>query len=254
MTLSDETLMAYVDGELDEHARGEVEAAMLSNPDIAARVARHQALRKRVHFAFERVVDERVPDRLVAAVRGAPAPTRENNVIPLRRKQSRQHWSWPEWTSIAASLGAGAVLSFLFMHYSDVQPITSRNGRLFANGALAQALSDQLAGTQSATAAGSPRTPVQIGVSFRDKSGDYCRTFALSDASALAGLACHSGGGWRVEVLARGEHGADAAAQYRPAASSMPKPILESVEDRIAGEPLDARGEAAAKDRGWTVQ
>ncbi len=245
MTPSDETLMAYVDGELDEKARVEVEAAMLANPDIAARVARHQALRKRVHLAFERVVDEPVPDRLVAAVRPA---TRQSNVIPLRRKQPRR-WSWPEWTSMAASLGAGALLTLLFVRYSEVQPVASRDGQLFASGALAQALSAQLA---SQSAAGKARSTVQIGVSFRDKGGDYCRTFALSDVSPIAGLACHSGDGWHLDVLARAANGADAAAQYRPAASSMPKAVLESVEDRIAGEPLDAQAEAAARDNGWT--
>jgi anti-sigma factor RsiW len=246
MTPSDETLMAYVDGELDEKARVAVEAAMLANPDIAARVARHQALRKRVHLAFERVVDEPIPDRLVAAVRTA---RRQSNVVPLRRKQSRR-WSWPEWTAMVASLGAGAVLSLLFVRYSDVQPVISRNGQLFAGGALAQALSAQLASTQPAP--GKARSTVQIGVSFRDRSGDYCRTFALSDASAIAGLACHNGDGWHLEVLARAANGADAAAQYRPAAASMPKAVLESVEDRIAGEPLDAQAEAAARDNGWT--
>ena len=251
MTPSEETLMAYVDGELDERARVEVEAAMLANPDIAARVARQQALRKRVHLAFETVLDERLPDRLVAAARGMSAPARENNVIPLRRRSSSpRRWSWPEWGSIAASLAAGAVFSAIFLRYSPDEPITSHNGRLFANGVLAQALSDQLAGKQ-AGASGNSAAAVQMGISFRDKKGDYCRTFALRDASALAGLACHSGDGWHVDVLARGASVADAAAQYRPAASSMPKPILQSVEDRIAGEPLDARGEAAAKARDW---
>jgi hypothetical protein len=141
------------------------------------------------------------------------------------------------------------MLSFLFMHYSDLEPIASRNGHLFASGPLAQALSDQLASTGSAGA------PVQMGISFRDKRGNYCRTFALSDASALAGLACHDGDGWRVDVLARAEGGgADAAAaQYRPAASAMPKAVLQTVEERIAGEPLDARGEAAARGSGWTA-
>jgi hypothetical protein len=246
MTPSEETLMAYVDGELEEKARLEVEAAMLANPDIAARVARQQALRKRVHLAYEAVADEPVPDRLVAAVRTA-AP--RSNVIPLRRKQSRR-WSWPEWTSMAASLGAGAVLTLLLVRYSGVEPITSRNGQPFASGALAQALSTQLASTQSA--AGKASGTVQIGVSFRDKNGDYCRTFALGDASAITGLACHNGDGWHLDVLARAEHSADAAAQYRPAASSMPKAVLQSVEERIAGEPLDAQAEAAARDNGWT--
>ena len=246
MTPSDETLMAYVDGELDERARVEVEAAMLANPDIAARVARQQALRKRVHLAFERVLDERVPDRLIATARSTSPAPRENNIIPLRRAHSTsRRWSWPEWGSIAASLVAGVVFSAIFLRYSSDEPISSRHGHLFATGALAQALSDQLASKPDTGAA------VRIGVSFRDKQGDYCRTFVLHDASALAGLACHGGDGWHVDVLARGERGPDAAAQYRPAAASMPKPVLQSVEDRIAGEPLDAQGEAAAQARGW---
>jgi hypothetical protein len=247
MTLSDETLMAYVDGELDERARVEVEAAMLANPDIAARVARHQALRKRVHLAFARVVDEPVPHRLVAAARTA-VPKRDSNVIPLRRGHSRK-WSWPEWASIAASLGAGVALTLLVMRYSNVEPITSHSGHLFANGALAQALSAQLASARRADSS------VQIGVSFRDRTGTYCRTFSMIDASALSGLACHDEDGWRVDVLARGESPADAAAaQYRPAASPMPKPILQAVEERIAGEPLDAQGEAAAQRSGWAAK
>jgi hypothetical protein len=258
MTPSDETLMAYVDGELDERARVEVEAAMRANPDIAARIAREQALRKRVRLAFERVIEEPVPERLVAAVRAAPvlhdvgpeaepAPVRANNVIPLRPRQSRK-WSWPEWSSMAASLAVGAVLSVLFVRHTPVGPITSHNGHLFASGALAQALSDQLASTQADV----PTTPVRIGVSFRDKSGNYCRTFALREAGSVAGLACRSGGGWQLEAVARSEESADAgAARYRQAGSSLPKPILQSVEDRISGDPLDARAEAAAKASGW---
>jgi hypothetical protein len=245
MTPSEETLMAYVDGELDGPARVEVEAAMRANPDIAARVAREQALRKRIRLAFEQVVEEPVPERLAATARRASAPMRGNNVIPLRRKESRK-WSWPEWSSMAASLAVGVVLSLLFVRHSG--PMTSRSGHLFASGALAQALSDQLASAQADIAA----TPVQIGVSFRDKSGNYCRTFTLRETGSLAGLACRSGDGWRLDAVARSEESTGAsAARYRQAASSLPKPILESVEERMAGGPLDARAEAAAKASGW---
>ena len=242
--------MAYVDGELDEQARVALEAAMLADPDIAARVARQQALRKRVRLAFERVVEEPVPDRLLAAAMAAPLRT--GNVIPLRRKETRR-WSWPEWGSMAACLSAGVVLTLLFVRYSSVEPIISRGGGLFASGALARALSEQLASTQAAAAT----APVHIGVSFRDKSGNYCRTFSLQQASPpsaspLAGLACRSNERWRLEVLASSAQGADSGtANYRPAASSMPKEVLQSVEDRIAGEPLDARAEAAAQANGW---
>ncbi len=244
MTLSEETLMAYVDGELDAPARAEVEAAMLANPDVAERVARHEALRNRVHHAFQGTLEEPVPERLLSAVRAAPASARASNVVPLRRKQPHR-WSWPEWGSIAASLIVGFLVSVLFLRYSDVEPVTSRNGRLYASGKLAQALSSQLASTQSASA------PVQIGVSFHARAGGYCRTFALRDQNAAAGLACRDGEKWRVDVLARNENGASTAGQFRPAASSMPKSVVQSVEDRIAGEPLDARSEAAAQQGNW---
>lgn len=247
MTPSDETLMAYVDGELDAQARVEVEAAMLANPDIAARVARQQALRKRVRLAFERVVEEPVPDRLLAAAAAAATPLRTGNVVPLRRKQPPK-WSWREWSSMAACLATGVVLTLLVGRYSNIEPIKSRAGSLLASGALAQALSEQLASNQAAATA----VPVHIGVSFRDKNGNFCRTFALRDSSPLAGLACRSGDRWRLEVLARAADDPDSrAANYRPAASSLSQPILQAVQDRIAGEPLDARAEAAAKDSGW---
>ena len=45
MTISDEMLMAYADGELDATAREAVESAMREDPQIVERVARHSALR-----------------------------------------------------------------------------------------------------------------------------------------------------------------------------------------------------------------
>ena len=244
MTPSEDTLMAYVDGELDAQTRAQVEAAMLVNPEVAERVARHEALRSRVRGAFQETLAEPVPERLLSAARAAPPSVRSNNVVPLRRKHPRQ-WSWPQWGSIAASLIVGIAVGALVMRNAGVDPITSRDGRLYANAELARALTSQLASTQPATA------PVQIGVSFRARAGGYCRTFALQRPDTLAGLACRDGKKWRVEVLARNETGTDAAGHYRQAASAIPKPVVQSIEDRIAGEPLDAHAEAAAQQGNW---
>jgi anti-sigma factor RsiW len=45
MKLSDDVLMAYARGQLDDQERGEIERAMRADPAVAARVARHRALR-----------------------------------------------------------------------------------------------------------------------------------------------------------------------------------------------------------------
>ena len=243
MSFPDEVLIAYADDELDARTRAAVEAAMVADPEIARRVARHKALRSRFRSAFDRVLDEPVPTRLLKVVRGAPADSRENNVVPMRGRQVRQ-WSWPQWTAVAASLIVGVIAGRLAL-VRFPGPIVMRGGQVLASGALADALSNQLAADQSTA------NPVRIGVSFRSKSGEYCRTFDLASPAALAGLACRAADDWRVRVLARTESAAGGLGSYRQAASSMPPAVIAGVGDLMAGEPLDAQAEAAARGRHW---
>jgi hypothetical protein len=75
--ITEELLMAYADGELDgaEHAadRARIELAMRADPNVARRIESHRALRRQLGATFEPVLDEPVPDRLLAAVRRAGA-------------------------------------------------------------------------------------------------------------------------------------------------------------------------------------
>ena len=245
MTFSEEVLMAYADGELDAPTRAAVDAAKASDPEIARRIARHEALRGRVHSAFNKVLDEPVPARVLKVVRSDQAAPRKSNVMPLRQRQVR-HWGWPQLTALAASLIVGVIAGRLtLMRAGSSGPVMTRGDGLLAAGALAAALSDQLASEQSAA------DPVRIGVSFRTKSGKYCRTFTLREDGGLAGLACRADDGWQLGVLARTESPSGGAGTYRQAASSMPAAVVAAVGERIAGEPLDPHAEAAARGRHW---
>lgn len=236
MTFPDEVLMAYADDELDAGTRAAVDAAMAADPEIARRVAQHKALRNRFHSAFSKVLDEPVPARL---------RPRSDNVVPLRRRQARRSM-WPQWTAIAASLIVGAIIGRLALIRPDNSgPIATTGGQLLASGALAGALTDQLASAQTAA------DPVRIGVSFRSKSRQYCRTFALASPATIAGVACRAADGWRIGALARTEPQSGDSGSYRQAASAMPPAVLAAVNSQIAGEPLDAAAEAAARARHW---
>lgn len=244
MTFPDEVLMAYADDELDPRTRAAVEAAMASDPAIARRIAQHRALRNRVQSAFNRVLDEPVPPRLLQAVRDDSSARRAGNVVPLRRRRV-QHWGWPQWSAIAASLIVGLIAGRLtLLQPGNPGPTVMRDGRMLASGALADALSDQLTAHQSATA------PVRIGISFRSKSGQYCRTFTLRQP-ASGGLACRAADRWEVDVLARAEPQDVGSGTYRQAASAMSPAVAAAVGDQISGEPLDAPAEAAARGRKW---
>jgi anti-sigma factor RsiW len=252
MTISDETLMAYADGELDAAARAAVESAMREDPKIEKRVAAHRLLRQKVQAAYSSELAEDVPNRLLTAARQAAngSSPRVVNLKDARAAMERnvsrpvRPPQWRSFGTIAASVIAGVGVGF-FMWGQTRSPVgQDASGALIARGPLAQALSNQLAAEQP------PKSAVQIGLSYLAKSGDYCRTFALSGAVSPAGVACRHGEEWRVEALTQSA-GAAGDSSYRTAASPIPAAILKSVEAQIAGEPLDQAGERSARQQGW---
>lgn len=245
MRFTDETLMAYADGELDATTRGAVELAMRADPALAARVRQHITLRSEVFRAFAGTLDEPVPPRLAQAGHSAKV-VQLDSVRAARRQvvEVPRRWSWPEWGAIAATLVVGVLAGSLGLRSlqgeTQLASAAASTGELTARGALDTALSRQLA------SAPAPGSDVRIGVSFVSKQGQYCRSFSMA---AAAGLACRSGSEWKIPLLAESAVAADGA--YRQAASAVPAAVLEAIDARAAGAALDAKAEQAAAQRGW---
>jgi hypothetical protein len=243
MKISDELLMAHADGELDLVARAEIEAAMAADPAIARVVARHRALAARVQEAYRGVLDEPVPERLSKLAAGSSA----GPVVDLAAKREGRaaarapagRWQLPQWSALAASVMLGLLIGLLLQRGPSA-PYEESAAGLVASGELEHALTTRLAGAQDASA-------VQVGLSFVNRSGAYCRTFHMQHETALAGLACRAGEQWRLQVLAAAP---EQEGELR-AAAAMPMAVLQAVDVAIEGEPLDAAAEAAARDSGW---
>ncbi len=254
MKFSEETLMAYADGELDAETRAAIDGEMAADPEIARRVAQHLLLARKIGAAFDPVLREAVPGRLKDAAAGtadatAPVAAGAGTVIDLssvrtaKPARPARTWSWPQWSAIAASLIVGVLAGRIVPPDRSPAQMAMEGDGFVAHGALERALSTQLANTQAGDA------PIRIGISFLSKSGEYCRTFSL--ANELAGLGCKAGPDWRLEVVARATTGAHSSGAYRMAAGEAPAAVMREVEERIAGSSLDAREEEAALRRGW---
>jgi hypothetical protein len=251
MTISDDTLMAYADGELDAAARATIEVAMREDPEIGKRVAHHRALREAMRGAFAAVLDEPVPERLIAAARGQSAAPKAAVVdLSLAREAARHKVSAaPRWqpAAMAASLLLGLGLGFLAWHGPRALIRPGSDGGLVAGAALAEVLSSQLSDDRAAA-----RVAI-TGLSFRNKSGDYCRTFSVTESEASSGLACREGNDWRIKALAQTPRAAANSGNFRTAASEDSPAIRAAVEGSIEGEALDHAGEIAAREAGWTA-
>ncbi len=228
--ISEDRLVAYVDNALDAEGCAQVEAAAAADPAIAERIAAHRALRNDLSGLFAGVLDEPVPDTLIAVVK--PSETPSADILPFVPRPGRTWWA--QAGMMAACLFAGIGLTLAFTgHQGD---IATRHGLMMAQGPLALALSTQLAADTSG--------PVRIALTFRDRSGAVCRTFWTS---ATDGLACRDGPGWRIEATARHED----PGTYRQASSSL---ITAAAQDRVAGDVFDAAAEARARAAGWRAE
>lgn len=236
MKFPPETLMAYADGELDAETRRAIEAEMAVDPQVAQEIERHRAMRAEVGGAFAGVLEEPVPDRLLRAAK---------KTAPKADQPSRRQWSWPEWTSIAASLVIGVLGGRALLHQPDRGSgiiVAGVDGRVIAGGALAQALSEQLSAQDG--------SGVDIGLTFRSKSGEYCRTFGANASNPVVGFACRDAEVWRIDMLSTAPR-TESGGGYRMASTQLPAPIVLAIAARMQGEALDADEEAIARQRRW---
>ena len=224
MSETDIRAMAYADGQLEGEAKARFEAEMAADPALAAAVAAQAALRARLASAYAPVLDEPVPLSLTLAATAA-------------NDRGAGQFAWRIPASIAASLAVGLFVGLLMRPATG--PLISRDGSLVAEGALDRALTGQLASQDGA---------VKIGVSFRTADGGYCRTFQAAK-DRLAGVACRDQGRWVARTVAAWSP--EVTGGYRTAGAETPPPVLAAMDSLIAGAPLDAVAERAARDGGW---
>ena len=100
--LSDEKLIAYLDGELPESERDEIAHALEHDAELARRAAGLTESAALLRAAFDEVLREPLPERLIAAARGDTAKV-VSLATRLRRRVGEQR-RWWIGVPVAASL------------------------------------------------------------------------------------------------------------------------------------------------------
>jgi len=210
--LSDEMLMAYADGELDEPAARRIEMAMTADPRVGAEVVRYLRSRRLARAALSGPDQLEVPSALrdavarqiagFAATKVEPAPVRAEpapddsapddsaKVIAFPRRGATA----PSWFRLAAAAVVAAVVSgsvvSLALRGSAGHPVGLA---LLDTPGLTGAL-DQIASGESKALADAS---LQVAASFTLPDNRLCRQFSLSDpAIHTEAVACRAADGW----------------------------------------------------------
>jgi anti-sigma factor RsiW len=105
---SDDHLVAYLDGELKTARRHEIEAWLEADPAARRRLVELTRSAHLVRLAFDEVLREPIPDRLIVAARGGAAPpTASAQILPIRRPLTGERTAPRRWwfgLAVAASV------------------------------------------------------------------------------------------------------------------------------------------------------
>jgi len=255
MTVTPETLMAFIDGELPPDEQRRVAAEVAKDPALAGYVEQQQKLMTELKAAFAPVIAAPIPPKIEKAVWETEIPAETNFATPFLARLSRmwrQHVvnAGGSWIP-AGAMAAGVVLGVLLANsFGTGTLMRSDGGVLVAQGELAQTLTTELAADQSSERPSAAR----IGVSFWSKEGTFCRSFTTRPTTrgALAGVACRDNDNWKITTLAAAEP--QEGTPFSTAGAEMPASVRAAVTAMISGDPLDADQERAARNQNWRVR
>lgn len=268
MAIDNETLIAYLDGELTAEGFAAVEAALAADPALAGRLDRLAACDERLRRSYQAVLEEPVPPALIAAILAAPDPRRRAAPTPRaaparpvptgwwpRLKDGADRWLGGRSGLALASLASVAMGVWLIV--SRPAPADGdwalRAGEPVTERSLLVALETAPSGRE-VEAAG--RQYVVL-ASFERHDGAVCREFNLSgnasDAADHLGVACRQAAGvWELAVVATEERPADPAHGGFRTASERQFEVVDAW--RLAqtrGSPLTPEQERTLIDRSW---
>jgi anti-sigma factor RsiW len=164
---SEDHLVAYLDGELETTQRQKVETWLDTDPAARHRLAALTQSARLVRLAFDEVLREPIPDRLIAAVRArTDSPPAQAEILPIRPRlaapsAARRWWlGVPVAASLFGLLVGGATVYFGFDKIASEQ--IAGKQQLLETAATNNAWLDNAAGYFKLFVSASDNPPVDI--------------------------------------------------------------------------------------------
>jgi hypothetical protein len=259
--LSDETLMAYADGQLTPADMDRIEQLLASDPGLRARLGVFRTTGRGLAALFDDHLNAPLPPRLKRFTLAPQtdlskvfdfSPKRKTRVLPgmagLRLA-----------VASAAILAAGIGIGWLMQGSSHRRSaelcklVKLTDDRIIALQPLQLALNTLPSGKEAAIPlAEGKSSKMAVQLSFMDHGQNYCRRYeiGLSSGQHYGGIACHLDGEWRIELHAVLPPPRTQSGKISPAGNES-RALEAAVIAAMDGDALGREDEAAIIRKGW---
>ncbi len=231
MKITDEQLSAFLDAELPHAEMEAIREQLVEDETLADRLAELALVDELVATSAKQIDHLPMPQTITALVQ---KPSAEIITFPLW-KRLQHHLQQP--AAIAASVA-------LIIGFGVAQMMN--NGTTQSDwSAVAQVLETAPSGVIQVTSNGAEVKPR---VTFKNRQGDYCRQFDLSDGKTHSeNIACRQSGQWQLTNTAVQQ--LQLADEYQTASGGST--LDETIEKMMAGEFFNAQQETDAIRSQW---
>lgn len=257
--ITDEKLVAYVDGELSAEEAAEVDQALQTDQRVREAVQVFRDTADLSRRAYDDMLHEPVPERLIQAASGEETPAVTSMPprveAPARPQNRLAGLAMAASIALAVGLGGGFGL-FQLLGTGDAGPAGPLMvGAVDDSSALHLALESAATGTLISAGQGGNVMPVNT---FLGRDGQHCREFQAVTAgraglNAAFGIACRQpAGAWHVEAI-----GAPAVAtpnrpdRFVAADGGNDDPMQVLIGAMSEQGPISLEDEAALLANGW---
>lgn len=268
MTMTDETLMAFLDGELTAGDMAKVAAQIEDSPRLARHVENMRLGDKLFTRSCHSIDSRPMPREIIAMLDGFPENrARQANhngatILPFRQKL-RELSSAPLWQMAVAAtvvlvVGLGAGRSLLAPP-ADIAPgmIQARNtADIIGSDNALFAVLEQQPSASSITINIARDAVVTPTMTFRSANNGYCREYmVMSGQSGTRNIACRGENAWTVKasVTIQGDI-SPAEGQYQTATGQDNSALDSMILGLIEGDALSREQESEIMQRNWQLK
>lgn len=257
MTFTDETLSAFIDGELTDAEMDRIAKALADNPEIATRLELLRSADNWTTDQFDAIEDipvrsetNELLDRLAVQL---AKEARQGNVTPLPTPKAARTWA-PAAVAASLALAVGFSAGTLVPSGQPGEAVlqASLSSEIGPEHPYFAALetTPSMAGSRIAEVGTQILTPL---ASFKNKQGQYCREFGLKSANhASFNLACKDDQTWTVVASVMADTSPTEGVEgYVPASGQSASLLDDLIREQMEGDLLSPEDEAALIKQAW---